>query len=271
MGLGPKYEGSFIPPGLPVLPSTADADLQAYHHEVVRYIEQLHDQLQATFEMTQITINQLIYQGDGDGGAQPGDETEEGGVDISSVVASGGDVAGQRAFLLFPQATSSPGVNPTSGEADQPVDEIWVWPLFIPFTCVLNKVHIRGKVTGGGAAVAGFGLYNWDGARLVAGTFSMSGAGYANYTADITNVKITPGLYRVAWSSAANGLALAWHAGSITVEKYVLMLDAMGVDCFGKNDVNSTGNGAMPAMLGTLGAIGGVNADHVTQLLFEMV
>lgn len=57
MGLGPKWESSFIHPGPP-----ADGS-----PEWRRYVQQLHDQLTVVFEDGKRVLNQTIIGGDGDG------------------------------------------------------------------------------------------------------------------------------------------------------------------------------------------------------------
>lgn len=257
MGLGPKYEGSFTPPALPV-------GMQEYSQEMGRYIQQLHNQLQIMFTKTQQVINQIIYEGDGDGGYTIGPETEEGGTVIVGRVR-GSSVKGHRAFFLHPGELSSPAPYIADESSSlMPANKIGVWPFYIPFTFTITKIHVRAGRRFGNNDQMGVGLYSWDKAKITAAVFLITAGSYNTYSMDVSDVTVSPGLYRVA--VVADTFAY-WQGTTIQAEFRSLTANVMAADAFAYNDVDSLGDGVLPATLSTLSA----GARPPPDVLFEGV
>ncbi len=200
MGLGPKYEGSFIPPAKPL--RTPDSSLEEYSKEMERYIEQLHDQLQFTFEKTQQVINQVIYGGDGDGEFTPGALTEEGGTDIVSTQpshVSGQDLTGgDSVFYGFPEAGGMGFVRPTpSGFNNSASDEMPVWRCYVPYSFTPTKCRYmwRDAAAVDLSTVFTYGFYNTNKVLLYQHSedyAGVGGGGATNVKEDTLNWGVLP-------------------------------------------------------------------------------
>ncbi len=221
MGLGPKYEGAFIPPAKPRW--TPEQSEEEYRKEVDRYIEQLHDQLSASFTNTQQVINQIIYQGDGDGGATSGPNTEEGGTDIVStspalVEGNFSPSSSGAPYWAFPSGGTAFARAIATGYNNLPNNVMPVFRAHVPYSLSVAKARYywRSPAVGGQDTVVSYGFYDESKTLLWQNTVTHLGALASGYMEDTfaTAQALNAGLHWFAWTmfktAGGNGEIQGW-------------------------------------------------------------
>jgi hypothetical protein len=275
MGLGPKWEGGFTPPAPPPLPAEADPAFLDYTREMERYILQLHDQLNVTFEKAQNIVNQIIYQGDGDGDFTVSNETEEGEVVIESTTQIWGpNFRDDYAWILFPLSTTMHvGWNEAAFHCQSTANAVWTWPLWIPFDFKVTDITLKGHQSTGGTLYCGAGIYEWNSPYTVitSGTAAIPVAATAIHTlAGTTDYVFTAGLYRIAYSISSTSLLMDAHRLYNSRSGYDLVHTAMQEHAFGISDQVSA-SGVMPGTLGTISVNGHAQRAYVPLIMLEGV